>query len=129
VCLARKRLGVFSTRKEARMVKILSNIEIGEKLKNLRNKAGYTQERLSEVIGVSRNQLQKYERGQDALSPEKLQQLANALSVPVQEFFMSSEEALPLDTAEKLLLDSFRAIPNKEIQESILKITTNATRQ
>jgi len=29
---------------------------------------------------------------------------------------------------EKLLLDSYRAIPNKEIQESILKITTNATR-
>ena len=110
------------------MVKILSNIEIGEKLKNLRKKASYTQERLSEVIGVSRNQLQKYERGQDALSPEKLQQLANALSVPVQEFFMTSEEVLPLNTSEKLLLDSYRAIPNKEIQESILKITTNATR-
>ena len=30
--------------------------------------------------------------------------------------------------SEKLLLDSYRAIPNKEIQECILKITTNATR-
>lgn len=29
---------------------------------------------------------------------------------------------------EKLLLDSYRTIPNKEIRESILKITTNASR-
>lgn len=111
------------------MAKILTNMEIGEKLKNLRKKAGYTQERLAEVISVSRNQLQKYERGQDALSPERFQQLATALSVPVQEFFMAGEEVLPLDTSEKLLLDSYRAIPNKEIRESILKITTNATRR
>lgn len=110
------------------MAKILTNIEIGEKLKNLRKKAGYTQEKLAEVISVSRNQLQKYERGQDSLSPERLQQLAASLSVPVQEFFMSGEEALPLDASEKLLLDSYRAIPNKEIQESILKITANASR-
>jgi hypothetical protein len=36
---------------------------------------------------------------------------------------------LPLDTAEKLLLDSYRAIPDKRVQESILTITANATRQ
>lgn len=111
------------------MTKILTNAEIGEKLKNLRKKASYTQERLAEVIGVSRNQLQKYERGQDALSPERFQQLANALSVPVQEFFIDGEDALPLDTSERLLLDSYRAIPNKKVQESILTIATNATRQ
>lgn len=111
------------------MAKILTNAEIGEKLKNLRKKAGYTQEGLAEVIGVSRNQLQKYERGQDALSPERFQQLAAALSVPVQEFFMAGEEVLPLDTSEKLLLDSYRAIPNMDVQESILKITTNAAKK
>lgn len=110
------------------MAKILTNTEIGEKLKNLRKKASYTQEGLAEVIGVSRNQLQKYERGQDALSPERFQQLAAALSVPVQEFFMGGYEVLPMAVEEKLLLDSYRAIPSKEIQASILKITANATR-
>jgi len=111
------------------MAKILTNTEIGEKLKNLRKKAGYTQEGLAEVIGVSRNQLQKYERGQDALSPERFQQLAAALSVPVQEFFVKAgDDVLPMAIEEKLLLDSYRAIPSKEIQASILKITANATR-
>jgi len=110
------------------MAKILTNAEIGEKLKDLRKKAGYTQERLAEVIGVSRNQLQKYEYGTDGIDTEKLQLLASALSVPVQEFFMKSSDTLPMAVEEKLLLDSYRAIPNKEIKDSILKITTNATR-
>jgi len=30
---------------------------------------------------------------------------------------------------EKLLIDSYRAIPNKEVQASILKITANASKQ
>jgi len=88
---------------------------------------GYSQEKLAELMDVSRFQIQKYERGQDMLNTEKLQLAANALSVPVQEFFLSGEEVMPLATSEKLLLDSFRAIPNKEIQESILKITANAS--
>ncbi len=63
------------------------------------------------------------------LNAEKLQLAAAALSVPVQEFFMVGEDVLPVAVEEKLVLDSYRAITNKDIQESILKITTNATRQ
>jgi transcriptional regulator with XRE-family HTH domain len=110
------------------MMKILSNSEIGFRLKQLRQKAGISQERLAEQIGVSTNQLQKYESGKNMMNTEKLQLLASALSVQVHEFFVSSEETLPLAVEEKLLLDSYRGIPNREIRESILKITTNATR-
>jgi len=35
---------------------------------------------------------------------------------------------LPLGLEEKLLLDSYRAIPNKQVQESILTIAANATK-
>lgn len=110
------------------MVKFLTNFEVGQNLKKLRKRARYTQEKLAEVVELSRFQIQKYERGQDVISPEKFQQLALALSVTVQEFFLDGEKPLPTTVEEKLLLDSYRAIPNKEIQESILKITTNATR-
>ena len=56
------------------------------------------------------------------------QQLAQALDVPVQSFFTDTIESLPMAVSEKLLIDAYRSIPNKEIQESILKITTNATK-
>jgi len=62
------------------------------------------------------------------MNTDRLQQVAQALDVPVQSMFTDSDETLPIAVSEKLLLDSYRAIPNKEIQESILKIPTNATR-
>ena len=111
------------------MKKILSSKEIGWKLRKLRLQAGWTQERIAEQIGVSIQQIQNYESGANKMNSDRLQQLGNALDVPVQSFFIDSDETLPMAVEEKLLLDSYRAIPNKEIQESILKITTNATRQ
>lgn len=110
------------------MAKIRNSKEIGFRLKQLREKAGISQEKMAELVGVSRGQLQKYESGKNMLNTEKLQLAATALSVPVQEFFIAGEDVMSLALEEKLLLDSYRAIPNKEIQESILKITTNATK-
>ena len=86
------------------MVKIRTIVEIGIRLRLLREKAGYSQEKLAELIEVSRFQIQKYERGQDMLITEKLQLLADALSVPIQTFFISNDsETLPLAVEEKLL--------------------------
>lgn len=110
------------------MRKILSSKDIGWKLRKLRLQAGWTQERLAEGIGVSIQQIQHYESGANKMNTDRLQQLANALDVAVQSFFTEDDETLPMAIEEKLLLDSYRAITNKEIQESILKITTNATK-
>ena len=108
---------------------ILTSKQIGWELRKLRQQAGWTQEYLAEKIGVSTQQIQNYESGSNKLNTDRLQQLAQALDVPVQAFFTDEAESYPLAVSEKLLLDSYRAIPNREIQESILKITTNATRR
>lgn len=111
------------------MAMIRTTEQIGFRLKQLREKAGISQERLAEIVGVSKFQIQKYEYGKDKMNTEKLQQVAEALSVPVQELFLEGDEALPLTVDEHLLVDSYRAIPDEEIKKSILKIATNATRQ
>jgi transcriptional regulator with XRE-family HTH domain len=108
---------------------ILSSKEIGWRLRKFRLQAGWSQERLAEQIGVSIQQVQKYESGSNKMNTDRLQQVAQALDVPIQSFFTDIESSLPLAVSEKLLLDSYRAIPNKDIQESILKITTNATKK
>jgi transcriptional regulator with XRE-family HTH domain len=107
---------------------ILTSKQIGWKLRKLRQQAGWTQEYLAEKIGVSTQQIQNYESGSNKLNTDRLQQLAQALDVPVQAFFTDEAEPYPLAVSEKLLLDSYRAIPNRDIQESILKITANATK-
>lgn len=112
------------------MTTIHTSKEIGFRLKQLREQTGVSQEKMAELVGVSRGQLQKYESGKNMMNTEKLQLAANVLSVPVQEFFVGEgDEVLPLAVSEKLLVDCYRAIPSKEIQASILKITANATRQ
>lgn len=112
------------------MASIRTSKDIGFRLKQLRELAGISQEKMAELVGVSRGQLQKYESGKNMMNTEKLQLASAALSVPVQEFFVDDgANALPLAVSEKLLIDSYRAIPNKEIQASILKITANATQR
>ena len=104
------------------MSKILSSKEIGDRLRMLRQLAGWSQERLSEIIGVSPQQFQKYETGKNMMNTEKLQLVANALSVPVQALFSDLDEKIPVGISEQFLLDSYRAIPNKKLQENILEI-------
>ena len=111
------------------MGSIMSSKEIGWKLRKLRLQAGWTQENLAEKIGVSVQQIQNYESGANKMNTDRLQQVAQALDIPIQTFFTDDDDSLPMAVSEKLLLDSYRAIPSKDIQESILKIATNATRK
>jgi len=111
------------------MAMILTSKQIGFRLKQLREQAGISQEKMAELVGVSKGQLQKYEYGKNMMNTDKLQLAAEALSVPVQEFFIEGGEAVPLAVSEKLLLDSYRAIPDKHVQESFLTIAANVTKQ
>ncbi|MBJ6802765.1 helix-turn-helix domain-containing protein [Geomonas propionica] len=101
----------------------LTSKDIGFKLRILRQEAGYTQEQLAEKVGVSTQQIQKYEAGRDKISIERIQCLAEVFSIPVQNFFRVTGETIPLNVSEQALLESFRAIENEDVRQSILKLT------
>lgn len=61
------------------------------------------------------------------MNTEKLQMVASALSIPVQALFSEPVESMPVGVSEQLLLDSYRAIPNKRLQENILEIVVNVS--
>jgi transcriptional regulator with XRE-family HTH domain len=50
-----------------------------------------TQTQLGDVLGLTFQQIQKYERGTNRISASKLALLANALKVPVSVFFEGCE--------------------------------------
>jgi transcriptional regulator with XRE-family HTH domain len=108
--------------------KILSSEDVGFKLRMIRQKAELTQEQLAERIGVSTFQIRKYESGRDNINVEKLQQLAAVFSVPVQEFFTENSEVIPLQVSERVLLDSFRAIQDANVRESILQVVIHSAK-
>lgn len=56
-------------------------ISLGKSLKEARKQAGYTQEQLAELVGVSRAAIARYETGEIEPSLETFVRLADALQV------------------------------------------------
>jgi transcriptional regulator with XRE-family HTH domain len=93
------------------MDKVLDSVAIGGKIRSYRLEAGFTQERLAERLGITFQQVQKYERGITKVNLSKLQQLAAILNVPVTAFFDDdSHKVYNLSDQEQLLLRQFRKI-------------------
>ena len=103
---------------------------IGQRMRQLREAAGLSQSAVGACLEVSYQQVQKYERGINRISVEKLQRLAEALRVPMTAFFEDTpaatsfqeqvEEArphyqlTPLSGREYDVLRWFRALPNED---------------
>ena len=105
------------------MNKILDNTQIGQKIREFRLQAGLTQEKLAEELGITFQQIQKYERGVTKVNLVKLQQLSEALKLPISALFQEvSYSAFQLTEDEKQLLQSFRKIKSTEYRNSILEI-------
>ncbi len=60
---------------------------IGMRIRERRILLGLSQEKLAESIGVTFQQVQKYERGTNRVSASRLERVSKALDVPVSFFF------------------------------------------
>lgn len=63
------------------------DVAIGEKLRALRLDRGLSQSDLGRLIGVTFQQLQKYEKGANRVSAGRLARIAAALDVPITAFY------------------------------------------
>lgn len=107
------------------MDRIFTDAEIGQKIRELRLQAGLTQEGLAEQLGITFQQVQKYERGVTKVNLLKLQQLSSVLKVPTSSFFDdSSYRVYQLTDDEMKLLKDYRDISSPSHRESLLNIVT-----
>jgi len=63
------------------------DVHVGARLRQRRTLLGMTQTNLGDAIGVSFQQMQKYERGANRISASRLFDLSRMFDVPVQFFF------------------------------------------
>ena len=63
------------------------DIHVGARLRQRRNLVGMTQSQLSEFVGLTVQQIHKYERGTNRISSSRLYEFAKVLAVPVSYFF------------------------------------------
>jgi len=63
------------------------NKMVGNKIQELRIVSGISREEMAEIIGVTQQQAQKYEKGINRISAGRLAAIADALGKPVSYFF------------------------------------------
>lgn len=61
--------------------------EIGNRIRDVRLQSGITQEKLSELSGISSNFISQIERGKNKCSLETIHKLSEALSTPLPSLF------------------------------------------
>lgn len=97
---------------------------VGQRIRELRVMKQMTQAWLGDLLGISFQQLQKYETAANRVSASRLCDIADALDVPAAYFFEDLGSGRPRDDVAKnrdeyALLTSYRAMP-ESLQESIL---------
>ena len=115
--------------------RIITSREIGERIKKRRIELGITQEKLADLLGVTYQQVQRYENGANRLNVENIQLIASILFVPVAQFFapdemlMVAEETptyLPAD--ENKLLNYYRRIENNSFKDLVMQVARLAVK-
>lgn len=63
------------------------DMHVGRRIRLRRTLLGLSQEKLGEALGITFQQVQKYERGANRVGASRLYDLASALDVPISFFF------------------------------------------
>ncbi len=107
---------------------------VGRRIRHLRLQRGLSQSDLAELVSVSYQQIQKYEKGQTNISLQRLVLIAQSLNVGIQDLLNDPSESLrePRDryldgggllvnvTQEELnLVKLFRKIQNENLRKSV----------
>lgn len=119
--------------------KLPSDIDrvVGQNIHRRRRKLKLTQEKLAELLGVTFQQVQKYEKGVNRVSAGRLYEIAGVLEVPVEFFFDGADTVVSSGVAELAediddtqlavlsdevlhLIDAFQKIEDTALRGSLL---------
>ena len=68
------------------------DLYVGTRLRLRRSLVGLTQDKLAQALGITAQQVQKYENGMNRMGASRLLQVSQILKAPVQYFFEGLEE-------------------------------------
>jgi len=121
----------------ARQHKYIEEVDkfIGGKIYNLRLAKGLSRQQLAEVIGVTHQQLQKYEKGLNRISAGRLVLIAQALGQTAEFFY----EGLERNKSEEILTQhqrmcievsrNFMKLANSEHQNAVNTLVKSLVKQ
>jgi transcriptional regulator with XRE-family HTH domain len=113
---------------------------VGARVRMRRIHLGLSQEKLGEALGITFQQIQKYEKGANRIGASRLQHAAKVLTVPVNYFFEGTPQDEPgvagfaeagspaygapphTDADEASLLAAFRRVVEPQLRTRIIEL-------
>lgn len=109
---------------------------VGSRVRMRRMLLGMSQEKLGEHLGLTFQQVQKYEKGVNRIGASRLFDIAQVLGVPVQFFYEdvpSATEGAALGFAEQptesYVVDFLASREGLELNKAFVKVTDPSTRR
>jgi transcriptional regulator with XRE-family HTH domain len=111
---------------------------VGARIQMLRKSKGLSQTALGSAVGVTFQQVQKYEKGENRVGAGRLREIARLLEVPVSAFFDEDDGPASQEQAEVFgflrahgavdLLRAFASIEDDQLRREVLAIVRSARR-
>lgn len=117
------------------------DVLVGKKIRQQRCMVGMSQKEIAQIIGITFQQVQKYEKGQNRISAARLWRLSRALNVPVSAFFEEvedyevkyqnggkSEKGIRISGNAKELIDAYYKIPDRKLAKQLFDTIMTASK-
>jgi transcriptional regulator with XRE-family HTH domain len=99
--------------------------QLGERIRGRRRELGLSQSALGGKLGITFQQIQKYENGTNRVSATMLLKLSEALALPVTELLQQADPAAsPVDAQSQAaeLVASFAKINSADLRAAVLTL-------
>ena len=112
------------------------DVRVGERVRMYRIKAKMSQEALGKQLGITFQQIQKYEKGSNRIGSSRIHQISEILGVPVASLFenLSGQKAHGADnlmnefveflgtSLGQRLVQCFMRIPDKNVRNNLTRL-------
>jgi transcriptional regulator with XRE-family HTH domain len=105
-----------------------TDVHIGKRLRILRLVKAMSQTDVADALGITFQQIQKYERGANRVGAGRLQEMANLMGVSPAYFFQDGPR-LKLNSADPSLTDLLTNKDNLALMQAFDKIKSRAIRR
>ena len=108
------------------------DVLVGSRIRLLRKRRKMSQAELGKALGVTFQQIQKYENGKNRVGASRLHLVATALDVPISEFFAGASEtsrssfatkSIAFDPQAFRIAEAFTKISDKELRSSLVDLS------
>lgn len=109
------------------------DIHVGSRVRLKRTMLGMSQEKLGDSLGITFQQIQKYEKGSNRIGASRLQQIAAVLGTPISFFFEDAPNAKSEGFAEgdsaNFVVDFLSTSEGLQLNKAFVKINDPQVRR